>query len=152
MKIISTLTSLLLFNLIIAQSSINGLSSGSLIKPNSYISIGEIVIDPINPNQSSSSGIIGILTQINQQTLEVSRFELNSDLLVYPNPTNSIIYFESSTILLDEKISVFTMDGKQVLNSKIENDNSINLEKLSSGNYLIQFENKTINSFKIIKH
>ena len=152
MKIISTLTSLLLFNLIIAQSSINGLSSGSLITPNSSISIGEIVIDPINPNQSSSSGIIGILTQINQQTLEVSRFELNSDLLVYPNPTNSIIYFESSTILLDEKISVFTMDGKQVLNSKIENDNSINLEKLSSGNYLIQFENKTINSFKIIKH
>ena len=152
MKIISTITSLLLFNLIIAQSSINGLSSGSLITPNSYISIGEIVIDPINPNQSSSSGIIGILTQINQQTLEVSRFELNSDLLVYPNPTNSIIYFESSTILLDEKISVFTMDGKQVLNSKIENDNSINLEKLSSGNYLIQFENKTINSFKIIKH
>lgn len=134
-----------------AQSLVQTLNSGSVIAPNAMVSIGEIVVIPQNQSQSNS-GIIGILAQINQQTLEVTHYDLTETISVYPNPTVSKIYFNTVQNLADEKVNVYTNSGQLVLKSKISADNSLNLNELSSGIYLVQFSDKKINSFKIIKH
>lgn len=55
-----------------SQALIQTVNSGSIIALNSSISIGEIVIVSVNQNQLNS-GIIGILSQVNTQNLEVSK-------------------------------------------------------------------------------
>lgn len=149
-----TMKQLLLFSLLIvgfsgkAQSVIQSVNSGSVISASSSVSIGEIVVVPTNPNQSSS-GLIGILTQTQ---LEVKELELTEKIKVYPNPTTSVIYFQTATNLAEEKISVFNLSGQLVSEKKITGDNTLDLSELSTGVYLIQFSNKNIKSFKIIKH
>lgn len=144
---------LLLFSFLIitisasSQSVVQSVNSGSLITSSSSVSIGEIVVVPVNPNQSSS-GIIGILVQ----TLEVPQLELNEKITVYPNPTTSTVFFQTDTNLADENISVFNLSGQLISEKKITADNALDLSELSTGIYLIQFTNKNINSFKIIKH
>lgn len=134
-----------------SQSLIQSVNSGSIIATNSMVSIGEIVVVPVNQSQSSS-GIIGILAQVNAQTLEVSKFDVSENITVYPNPTVSKIFFESKVDLQYQKISVFDNSGKIVLQNQINNDNSLDLTSLSAGVYLIQFSDKNLKSFKIIKH
>ncbi len=150
MKSILPIITLLLSFFCNSQSLIKTINSGSLITPKSSVSIGEIVINPTQ-NQSSS-GIIGILAQVNQQQLEVAQFELSKDIVVYPNPTVSSIYFKTSENLLNENVSIYNNVGQLVAQSKLTSDNSLDLSNLSSGIYMIQFSNKKINSFKIIKH
>lgn len=145
---------LLLFGFLItavsasSQSVIQSVNSGSIISNSSSVSVGEIVVVPQNQTQSSS-GIIGILTQTQ---LEVPQLELSEKITVYPNPTMSAIYFQTDTNLTDEKISVFNLSGQLVSQKQITANNSLDLSDLSTGVYLVQFTNKKINSFKIIKH
>lgn len=145
---------LLLFTFLItaasasSQSVIQSVNSGSIISSNSAASVGEIVIIPQNQTQSNS-GIIGILTQTQ---LEVPQLELSERITVFPNPTMSAIYFQTETNLADEKISVFNLSGQLISEKKVTANNSLDLSDLSTGVYLIQFTNKKINSFKIIKH
>jgi hypothetical protein len=133
-----------------AQSVIQSVNSGSLITSQTSVSIGEIIITP-QQNQSGS-GIIGILAQVNQQQLEVAQFELSKDIVVYPNPTVATIYFKTSENISNEMVSVYNNSGQLILQTKVAEDNSLNLNELSSGIYLIQFSDKKFNSFKIIKH
>lgn len=132
------------------QSVIQSVNSGSVIGLNSSVSIGEIFVIPENQNQSSS-GIIGILAQVNQQNLEVQELALNEKIVVYPNPTMNSISFQTEKSLENEKVSIVNLSGQIVAKKQISSSNSIDLSELQTGVYLIQFENKTINSFKIIK-
>lgn len=133
-----------------AQSVIQSLNSGSLITTSSSVSIGEIVINPVNQNQSSS-GLIGILSQVNQQ-LEVPQFELSESVVVYPNPTESSIFFKSKESLSNQKVAVYNTNGQLIAEKTIQIDNSVDLSNLSSGIYLIQLSAEPKKSFKIIKH
>lgn len=133
-----------------SQSLIQSVNSGSIIGSTSSVSVGEIVVVPVNQTQSSS-GIIGILAQVNQ-TLEVSQLELSQTITVFPNPTTSAIFFKTDTNLTDEKVSVFNLSGQLISQKQITGDNALDLSELSTGVYLIRFTNKNINSFKIIKH
>jgi hypothetical protein len=130
-----------------SQSTIQTVNSGSIIGTLGSVSVGEIVVVPVNQS-SSSSGIIGILVQ----TLEVPQLELSEKITVYPNPTTSSIYFQTTTSLLNEKVSIFKLSGQLVSQKQITNENALDLSELSTGVYLIQFANKNIKSFKIIKH
>jgi Secretion system C-terminal sorting domain len=146
------LTTLLLNTLLnYAQSTIQSVNSGSLITANSSVSIGEIVVNPVNQNQSSS-GLIGILAQVNQQTLEVSQFELADDIIVSPNPTVASIQFRGGINLANENVAVYNTNGQLVSEKKIQSDNSVDLSELSSGIYIIQLTSDSKKSFKIIKH
>lgn len=133
-----------------AQTAIQSVNSGALITAGSSVSIGEIVVVPANENQTSS-GLIAILAQ-SSQTLEVPELELAQNLKVYPNPTVSQIFFSGELDLSGKTVSVFNASGQQVLKSAVAADNSLNLQSLSQGIYLIQFEDKNIKTFKIIKH
>lgn len=134
-----------------AQSNILSVNSGGIIASNSVLTIGEIVVNPVTQNISSGSGIIGILAQVNQQTLEVNQFELTSNIRVFPNPTVSKLYFEGNQNIQNQEVSVFNQAGQLVYQSKIDQDQSFNLESIASGIYLISFSDKSIKSFKIIK-
>jgi hypothetical protein len=133
-----------------SQTVIQSVNSGSVIAASSSVSVGEIVIVPENQVQSSS-GIIGILAQT-QQPLEVPQLALSQNITVFPNPTATAIYFQTDLTLRDEKVSIFTLSGQLIREQSVAADNSIDLSSLSSGTYFIQFHNKNINSFKIIKH
>lgn len=133
-----------------AQSVVQTVNSGSVISARSSISVGEIIVVPENQTQSNS-GIIGILATT-QEMLEVPQFEIAKNIIVYPNPTISKIFFETKESLTNETISVFSNSGQKVLTSKLTSDNSLDLTVLSSGIYVIQFSNKKFKSFKIIKH
>ncbi|MGL2967472.1 T9SS type A sorting domain-containing protein [Flavobacterium sp. XGLA_31] len=132
-----------------SQSLIQSVNSGSIIASGSSVSVGEIVVVPQNQMQSSS-GLIGILAQTQAQ-LEVPQLELSQKIKVFPNPTMASVYFETDNNLTDESISIYNMTGQFVSQKKITNGNSLDLSDLSSGVYLIQFANKNITSFKIIK-
>ena len=146
---------LLLFSFLIvtisvsSQSVIQSVNSGSIIGASGSVSIGEIVVVPVNQSQSSS-GIIGIFAQVTNP-LEVTQLELSEKITVYPNPTMASIYFQTDTNLVDEKISIFNLSGQLISQKQITGDNALDLSVLSSGVYLIRFTNKNINSFKIIK-
>lgn len=144
------ITALLAFSLSNAQSVIQTVNSGSVIASKSSISVGEIIVVPVNQVQSSS-GIIGILATA-QETLEVPQFEIAKNIIVYPNPTVSKVFFDTKENLLDETVSVFSNSGQKVLDAKLTSENSLDLTALSSGIYVIQFSNKKFKSFKIIKH
>ncbi len=133
-----------------SQTLIQSVNSASVIANSSSISVGEIVVVPQNQNQSSS-GIIGLLAQT-QQALEVPQLELSNKITVFPNPTEATVYFQTDTNLTNEKVSLYNITGQLVAEKKIAADNSLDLSTIQSGIYLIQFSNKNINSFKIIKH
>ena len=119
-----------------AQSVVQTVNSGSVISARSSISVGEIIVVPENQTQSNS-GIIGILATT-QEMLEVPQFEIAKNIIVYPNPTISKIFFETKESLTNETISVFSNSGQKVLTSKLTSDNSLDLTALSSGIYVIQ--------------
>lgn len=133
-----------------SQTTIQTINSGSLITSTSSVSIGEIVVNPVNQNQSSS-GLIGILSQVNQQ-LEVPQFELSESVVVYPNPTESSILFKSKESLSNQKVAVYNTNGQLIAEKTIQSDNSVDLSNLASGIYLIQLSSESKKSFKIIKH
>lgn len=133
-----------------SQSVIQSVNSGSIIASSSSVSVGEIVVVPENQVQSST-GIIGIMAQT-QQPLEVPQLELSEKITVFPNPTTASIYFQTDLRLQDETVSIFNVAGQLISEKQIRADHSLDLSTLSSGTYLIQFNNKNIHSFKIIKH
>lgn len=147
---------LLLFPFLIAalsvssQSVMQSVNSASIIGASSSISVGEIVVVPVNQSQSSS-GIIGILAQVNQQTLEVPELVINDKIVVFPNPTMSSITFQTDLNIINEKVTIVSVSGQVVAKKQISESNSLDVSELQTGIYMIQFENININSFKIIK-
>ena len=133
-----------------AQSVVQSVNSGSIIASNSSLSIGEIIVNPTNSNQSSS-GFIGIVTQINHQLLEVPQFEVSQSITVYPNPTQAMLYFETTENLSKEQISIYDATGKLIVQKTITDNHSLDLSDLASGQYIIQFQNKKNKSIQIIK-
>ena len=140
---------LLVTSICSAQSLVQSVNSGSLIASNTAVSVGEIVVNPVNSGQSSS-GLIGILAQINNP-LEVANFEVAQNVVAFPNPTTASISFEGKN-LSGEKLSVYGNSGQLVLQTEISASNSIDLSGLSAGIYLIEFSDAKNKSFKIIKH
>lgn len=132
-----------------SQSLLQSVNSGSIISPGSSVSIGEIVVVPQNQSQSNS-GIIGLLAQT-QQTLEVPQLELSEKITVFPNPTIATISFKTNTILANEEVSIYNLSGQLISKKTVNANNNLDLTDLQTGVYLIQFRNKKINSFKIIK-
>lgn len=130
-----------------AQFSVN---SGSMIAHNATISVGEIIIKPHNSNQSPS-GIISMIVEMNGSVLEVSNFKINETISVYPNPTNAQINFVTTESLQNEKINVYNNLGQFVSTKFIDGSKSIDLSSLSSGIYILKFDNNSSKTFKIIK-
>ena len=103
-----------------------------------------IVDNIINPN-------INELLVINEGATLSLNDTLVDDLILYPNPTKSVLNLNSSQLLSDAIYTVFDLNGRRVLNSKLTN-NVIDVSELSSGNYILRLmSGNSIKTQKFIK-
>jgi len=118
---------------------------------------GKLSLMPLKSNEvkikiTANDGWVGYksITLSLGLVLSVWDEEENPDtLLVYPNPTNSILNLASDTV---EKVEIFTMNGKLVKSYK-NPGNTINISSLNNGIYLFRcLMNGKLYSQKIIKY
>jgi PKD repeat protein len=85
---------------------------------------------------------------------EVNVVVYESDILIYPNPVNNILYIENQHIEQSFVTSIFDITGKKVYeNRTASNEETIDISYLNSGIYIIKMEEKgKINYSKIIKN
>jgi len=69
----------------------------------------------------------------------------------FPNPAAGQIFFGGEN-LSGQNVRVFNASGQEVSEQTVSSANAIDLQSLSSGIYLIRFDDQKIKSFKIIKH
>jgi hypothetical protein len=77
-------------------------------------------------------------TYVEGETLGLPDTEL-TDLKIYPNPVGDQLHMETTIDLSDRIATVFDINGKRVLNSKLTS-NSLEVSRLESGMYLLQLE------------
>jgi hypothetical protein len=74
-----------------------------------------------------------------------------TDLILFPNPTKSVLNLNTIENLSNAFYAVFDITGKRVLNSKL-NSNTIDVSELSAGNYILRLmSGNAIKSQKFIK-
>lgn len=84
-----------------------------------------------------------LVLTITAETLGIETFEENTSVQLYPNPASDIIYLSDKDI---QRIEVYDLNGKTL---KKSTSNSISIQKLSKGIYIIKAVSK--NSTTIIK-
>ena len=85
------------------------------------------------------------VTQLTLSTLESEAAK--SSVAVYPNPTSEVLNFKSSSEVVTAEL--YSMDGKKLKDMKVINK-SVNLNGLSSGNYIVSFKTKDGESYNKI--
>ena len=93
------------------------------------------IIDNIQNPTINESVVI-----IEGESLSVDDYEV-SDLVIYPNPAKEVINLESKASLIDRVATVFDINGKRVLNVKLE-ENLLNVSTLNSGFYVLRIESE----------
>ena len=149
----------------ILSNKISVMNNGIILIPT------EIIIGPsyipkslLSYNENSSSMNVYLnfnsnfykaygLIDISDLFLSNTSFSDSSSFTVYPNPTDNLIYFESSNHNVIEKFTIIDIRGLTIIENKTVLYNSIDFTNLDGGIYIINFdtnEGKTI-SKKIIK-
>lgn len=89
-------------------------------------------------------------TVVEGETLSLENSFVN-DLVIYPNPTKDILNINSTDNLNDAIYTVFDINGRRVLNSKLTTS-TIDVSQLASGNYILRLiVGNKIKSQKFIK-
>jgi PKD repeat protein len=85
---------------------------------------------------------------------EVNVVVFESEILIYPNPVNNILYVENQKSVQSYEMTIFDVTGKKVYENKTAlNKEIIDLSFLNSGIYMIRMEEKgKVNYLKIIKN
>ncbi|WP_047548953.1 FG-GAP-like repeat-containing protein [Psychroserpens sp. Hel_I_66] len=103
------------------------------------------VIDIIN-----DPAINAPLEVVEGATLTLENSIVN-DLVIYPNPTKDILNISSINGLENAIYTIFDINGKRILNSKLT-QNTIDVSSLNTGNYILRIvSGTTIKSQKFIK-
>jgi hypothetical protein len=139
-----------------AQESTN-VSGGDVIGSGGSFafSIGQVVY---TTNTGSTGSVAqGVQHAFEIFTVGIKETELNFSLTAYPNPTTETLTLQISEYN-DEKLAyqLFDMQGKQISNVQVTaQQTQINMNGLPSATYFIYIvnqENKKVQSFKIIKN
>lgn len=145
---IKLLTTLLITGYAYSQSAVQTVNSGSLLASATSVSVGEIILDPVGGHQSSS-GIIGLLVQIDGQVLQTPSFAVSETVTVFPNPTKAQLYFAGKDVS-NQSVSVYDNSGKRIVQTRVAADQSVNLEGLPNGIFQIRLQDES-KIFTIIK-
>ena len=98
-----------------------------------------------NDDHSSwrSSAKLGVITLISTPL----RIEtpISKEIVIYPNPAKDFLYFNG--LPYNQRIEIINLEGK-VIKSEIISNNSVNINSLQSGVYIVKFNNQ-INSSKL---
>ena len=74
-----------------------------------------------------------------------------NDLILYPNPTKSVLNLNTLDNLQDAIYTVFDISGKRVLNARLDS-NTIDVSNLSAGHYILRImSDGSIKNQKFIK-
>ncbi|MCB0457943.1 MAG: endonuclease [Flavobacteriaceae bacterium] len=71
--------------------------------------------------------------------------EFVNTFIVYPNPAEDLIYFQTTTIF--DKYVIYDLFGKEIATNVLRNETSINIATLKTGIYLIEFSSNKSKSF-----
>ncbi len=74
------------------------------------------------------------------QTLSVQDYALD-EVTIYPNPVENTLHISTPVSINGKIATVFDMNGKKVLNSKLES-NVLNVSKLQTGFYILRLESE----------
>jgi hypothetical protein len=139
-----------------AQESTNA-SGGDVIGSGGSVaySIGQVVY---TTNTGSAGSVAqGVQHAFEIFTVGIKETELNISLTAYPNPTTENLTLQISDYN-NEKLAyqLFDMQGKQISNGQVTaQQTQINMNGLPSATYFVYIvnrDNKKVQSFKIIKN
>jgi len=104
--------------------------------PSLNLSVSNIrMIDSLGtelPVTGLPSSVLILPTSINQQFLS------DEHIIIYPNPANDFIYFNSNNFI--DKVTVFSSDSREMFS--IDNPSAIDISKLNPGFYIIKLQIK----------
>ncbi|MBU2938161.1 T9SS type A sorting domain-containing protein [Lacinutrix sp. C3R15] len=89
--------------------------------------VSEIIFDPE----------VDLISKNNTITLSTNSFQTEQSLIMYPNPTSSLIYITKPDALVVDSIQIFDVLGKLVLETNFQE--SIRTESLASGVHFVKF-------------
>jgi hypothetical protein len=73
-----------------------------------------------------------------------------SSIKVYPNPVRDYLTVEG--VAADTKMSIIDLNGRVLMQQKLNIGNSVSLQSLLRGQYILQFaDSKGVNNFRITK-
>lgn len=84
-------------------------------------------------------------------TFHAETYTNDNDFFVYPNPAKDILFFDSSIMNWEGKVSVKDVAGRTLLSCNYPEKKSLALNKIQNGTYLVCFtKNDETNSTKLI--
>lgn len=78
--------------------------------------------------------------------LNLTEAEMMRDIIVFPNPTSSLLNVHYNEYLGDLMYEIFDASGKSISKAKL-NNKTINVESLSVGSYILKLTNKNLSKF-----
>lgn len=87
--------------------------------------------------------------EMNEEIEDIPEDAINKSIFISPNPVTNIVTITPSDKTEINKIMLFSMDGKMVMEREIEN-NQIDLTDLPIGSYILKTDYSESN-FKLIK-
>lgn len=91
-------------------------------------------------------------TGISCDTLGLDDESLTTDLVLYPNPANTILNITTGLQLENAIYNIYDISGRRVMTNSLNNSNSIDVSQLSAGNYILSIiSDNTIRNQKFIK-
>lgn len=126
----------------------------SITVPGSSLAAGLIVqygfrVYGVNANPVNESNLGSVVVTAASATTSASKLN-NENLEIFPNPVNDVMNIKSNVVY--DQISIINLQG-QTLKNITGNTNSIDLQELPSGTYIIELTsgtNKTIQKFNKI--
>jgi beta-glucanase (GH16 family) len=112
-----------------------------------WTTFNTVVVDPVLLNKGvhvmriTSNGGFNLGTMTFEKSNLTSLPELKDTRVLYPNPVHDKLFVNTTNA--SSEISIFSIDGKQVLNFKSLNttNNGIDVNKLNKGVYLLKLSN-----------
>jgi hypothetical protein len=122
---------------------------------NGGLSVSWTAGEPVVGLMTSGSAQLGngYYPSLNVQALSKEDFTMDVAIKIYPNPTSNFLYAEQK----DQHqltINIVDINGRVVLENKINSGGQIDISNFSKGIYIIQvqdLETKKKNTYKIIK-
>ena len=115
-----------------------------------YITLG--YTNSINGDVTQNNGLNDLwIVKLEEEALSTNSVEKDI-LLVYPNPTTSILNIKTTTEVTFDKFLITDFSGKLVLEQKLQNS-KIDIQKLKSGVYFLHLKaGDLIHRIKFVKH
>lgn len=68
----------------------------------------------------------------------------NSEITLFPNPATNLLHFKGNV----DAVSIYNLSGQLLIEKELDKEQSISIENLASGNYVIRLKQGTNSSFQ----